>query len=77
MQTLSDGPRVFWLTTKDAARLGTWAMYHPPPKHMHQRRYQEITLGLIDYLTALEAQQLNDAWGMDVITALFRGLDHP
>ena len=76
MQTLSDGPRVFWLTTRDAARLGTWALYHPVPRHMHEGRYREITLGITEYFTALEAKQLTDAWGMDILTALFRGVEH-
>lgn len=78
MHALQDGPRIFWLTTRDAARLGTWALYQPfPPHHkLHPQRYSEIGMGICEYITALEAQVLTDEWGFDVVTALFSGIEN-
>lgn len=65
---------VFHLTRKQQVKLGVWALWQPAPKeHMHPRRYSEMSLIGVDYLTWTELGALTDAWGFSVKSALEGG----
>jgi len=61
---------VFRLNRKQALKLGVWALWQPEPKGMHPRRYIELSLIGVEYLTWAELGALTDAWGFSVRRAL-------